>query len=320
MVLLKGLNYDHTGQQSTKLITKVGIGSTTYKILNTEGFADSDYFVIDPGTEKSEIIKISTIDDNRTFTAAAAKFEHGVNAELFRLPYNQMKFYYSTDATGTYTYITDSITEMSYVGIFTNYSYADGTTSLYYKRTFYNSTTDVESDIAEADYWQTGDETLYITPEELRKILQLGEDDPPSPEDMYTLIKVAQKQIALEVNSSSQDILFLSTMLLAKHYVMRALATKALSKGYITINVEGRNVTKAYQELVLEAENTFKEYQLFVRNLTRSEVGKTNFMDDTTLVDPEIRAAYIDNWTGTTNAMRERYPDSNLYGTRRRLR
>ena len=137
---------------------------------------------------------------------------------------------------------------------------------------------------------------------------------------MSTLIKLAQRQISIDVNSSNQNILILATFMLSKAYVIRALATRSISKGYISINVDGRNVTKSFQEMVLEAENTLKEYQKFIRDNTRSETGKTNFMDDTTLVDPETRAAYIDTWTGTSNAMERDYPTKNLFGTRRRLR
>ena len=320
MVLLNGLNYDYTNQQSTKITAQIGTGSTEIKVENTEGFANNDYFVIDPGTEKSEIIKITTVTANLTFTTAAAKFKHEIGARLYRLPYNQMKFYYCSTATGTYTYITDSAKEMQYTNIFTNYSYASGTAALYYKRTFYNATTTVESDIAEADYWQTGDEELYITPEELRTLLQFGKNDYPNPEDMFTIIKTAQRKINLDVSTSNSDILYLASFLLSKSMVMRALATKAVSKGYITINVEGRNITKAHQELVLEAENTMKEYQAFIRDNGRTEVSSTNFMNDTTIISPEVRQKYIDNWTGTQNGIDADYPYTQYYGRRSRLR
>jgi len=319
MVLLSGLNYDYASQQRTILTQQVGDGSTTLKVENTEGFAAADYIVIDPKTEKSEIIKITTNDDDLTLTVAASKFKHEVGAQIYRLPYNQMKFYSAAAAAGTYTVIAASTTDMTYAGLYTNYPYPTGTSALFYKRTLYNETTAVESDVAEADYWQTSDEGTYITPEELRVYMQFDKNDYPSPEDMATIIKLAQKQIAVDVNSSDQNILILASFMLSRSYVLRALASRSLSKGYITINVDGRNITKAYQELVLEAENTFKEYEKFVRDNTRSEVGSTNFMDDTSVVDPETRKAYIDNWTGTQDAIDRTYPN-NLFGSRRRLR
>jgi len=165
-----------------------------------------------------------------------------------------------------------------------------------------NETTSKESDIGEADYWQTGDESLIIDAEELRGYLLFGRDDPPSPEEMTNIIKLAENQLYLDTTSRDQNFLRTAAFLIAKAYVMRGLATKAISKGYVTINVEGRNVTKAYQELVLEAENTMKEYETFIIKWDRSEVGSTNFMEEGE-IDTETREAYIWNWTGTTNAL-----------------
>ena len=54
---------------------------------------------------------------------------------------------------------------------------------------------------------------------------------------------------------------------------------------------------------MLEAENTEEEYKMFVLNNTRTEATKTNFMDDTTIISSTTRQEYIDNLTGTQNAM-----------------
>ncbi len=305
MALLSGLNYDYTGQQTTKITAQIGTGSITLKVENSEGFNVDDYIVIDPKNEKSEILRIATIPDNLTITISASKFKHELNASLYRIPYNQMRFYSSTDVAGTYSLIAAGTSEMAYAGLYTNFEYTAGSASLYYKRTFYNSSTTTESDIAEADYWQTGDESLYVNAEELRVFLQFDQNDYPNPEDMTSIIKIAQRKIALDVDSSNQEILFLSTLMLSKAFVLRALATRSLSKGYITINVEGRNVTKAYQELVLDAENVEKEYEIFIRNNTRTETSKTNFMDDTTIVSPETRRNFIRTLAGTSNAQND---------------
>jgi len=302
MVLLSGLNYDFSGQQTSELTEKVGVGGLTLKVKNTEGFEVDDYIVIDPKTETAEILKIAVVVDTMTLTVSASKFSHALGSNFYRIPYNQMQFYSSTELGGTYTLIAASTLEMAYAGLYTNYSHTSGTSALYYKRTFLNETTSKESDIGEADYWQTGDESLIIDAEELRGYLLFGRDDPPSPEEMTNIIKLAENQLYLDTTSRDQNFLRTAAFLIAKAYVMRGLATKAISKGYVTINVEGRNVTKAYQELVLEAENTMKEYETFIIKWDRSEVGSTNFMEEGE-IDTETREAYIWNWTGTTNAL-----------------
>jgi len=302
MVLLKGKNYDFTGQVNVQLTEKAGIGSTTLKITNNDGFADNDYIVIEPYTSRAEIVKISS-STITSFTVAATQFAHDINSKIWRLPYNQIRFYESSESGGTFTVVTDSTIDMDYRSNYTNFGYAAGDEAYYFKRTFYNSTSTAESDIDIATQWQNNDEYYYVNPEELRTFLQFGENDYPTLDDMRYFIKVAQININLDVDSSNEDILFFATLLYAKSLVLRGLATKSVAKGYITVNAEGRNITKAYQELVLEAENTESEYKAFLDRNTRREATKTNFMDDTTQVTSLTRQDFIDWMNGTSNAI-----------------
>ena len=303
MVLLKGLNYDFSGQEVTTLASANAAAAVGLTVVNTAGFANSDYLVIDPLTDIAEIVKITTVTDNTALVVPAMKFAHTAGTKLYRLPYNQMKFYTSTTVDGTYTVIAASTTEMDYSTIYTNYTYAAATSGLYYKRTFYNATTADESDIDLAAYWTPSEEDLYITPEELRVLLQFGENDYPNPNDMKTFINFAQTKVDLDVSSTNTGILKIATFLLAKYYIMRGLASKSISKGYITINAEGRQITKAFQELVLEGENTYQEYKEFIKSNLMDEVTSTNFMSDTTIISDVVRQQFIDIMTGTQNAM-----------------
>ena len=207
---------------------------------------------------------------------------------------------------------------MDYSKLNTTYDDTTSDSDYYFKRTFYNETTAAESDVDLSDYWQASEEYFYITPDEVRVLLQFSENDYPTRNDLRTFLKLVQKQITLDVNSSNQDILFIASFLLSKFYVLRGLATRSISKGYITVNAEGRQVTKAFQELVLEAENTKNEYNEFITNNGRVEVGKTNFMDDTTVIDSWSRKGLLDIWTGTQNAYNFANDYLNSYGWRDR--
>lgn len=303
MVLLKGINYDYSGQQNTKLTEILGKGQTTMKVENTEGFAIDEYFVIEPSTERAEIIKITTVDDDIKITIAAPKFAHPIGTILYRLPYNQMKFYESSSTTGTYAFITGATVDMTYDGLYTNYDDVTGDTDYYFKRTFYNSTSEVESDIALSDYWQSSDEYLYVNEDQMRRFMQLGKNDFPNPPDMRVILKLAQMKLNIELSSTNNNVLVISLFLLGKSYILRALATKSVAKGYITINAEGRTITKAYQELVLDAENTYQEYFQFINAVGRREAIKTNFMDDTAIVSSSTRTLIQDIMRGTQNAV-----------------
>lgn len=301
MVLLRGLNYDFSGQETSYMTTAMVSATTTCLVANTKGFSANDYIVIEPRTEKAEIVKITTVNSQTSLTVGATVLSHAINSPIYRLPYNQIKFYECSTATGTYTLVAASTVALDYSTNYTNFNYPAGDADYFYKRTFYNSTTAVESDIALSDYWQTSDEQMIITPDQLRVYLQFDENDYPNKNDMNTFILLAQDQIALDLSTSSVPVLRIATFMLSKFYVLRGLATKSISKGYVTVNAEGRNITKAFQELVLEAENTLEEYHNFCLANARSEVTYTTFIKDSGCFD-ETTYHIRDIMTGAQNA------------------
>ena len=303
-VLLKAQNYDYSQQQISNLASTLTAGSVAMVVLNTEGITAGDYILIHPKNEIAEIVQVQNIDSNTSITLnTPCKFEHPTGIAIYRLTYNQIKLYESTTFDGTYTEITGSPIEMEYSTTHTNFYYISGSSSSFYKRTFYNPLNGQESDIALSQYWQNNDEELYVTPEELRVWLQFNENDYPSNDDMAMLIKIAQDKMSFDITSSDNRFLRIATLLLSKSFVMRGLATRAIRKGYVTVNAEGRNITKAYQELVLEAENVYEEYMTFIKAVNRSEVTSTQFMNDTTVISGVTRQKIIDIMDGTQNAM-----------------
>jgi len=300
MVLLRGLNYDYSGQQQSSLKEKIDATKTELSLSNTEGFADNDYIIIDPNTDRAEIVQVAAaVTKQEKITITATKFPHGAGTTIYRTNFNQMKFYECATATGTYV-LVDTI-DMSYAENYTNYDYAGATVSYYYKRTFYNAETTAESAIADANYWVTSDNDLYVTPDEMRTYLQFDTNDYPSQADFRFFIKIAQVNVGLDMDSSSTNILFIATLLQGKVEVMRALATRAVSKGYIQVNAEGRIITKAYQELRLEAENAIQEYKGFILRNNRREATSTQFLDDNTLIDDYTRDDIINMMNGVTD-------------------
>ena len=300
MVLLKGLNYDVSNQQKTKLSVYCASGATTLNVDSTTGFPATGYLVLDNKTESAEIVSFSAITTS-TITVSATIFQHSAGIDVYLLPYNQMKFYSSSEPDGTYTYITASATQMTYDQPYTNFDYAAGTTSLYYKRTFYNSTSMAESDISVSDYWQVNLDQNLVTADELRIFLQFDENDYPKPGDMQAIIKIASKQTYFDLGIANPQVTYFAQLILSKYYVLSGLASRALAKGYIQLNAEGRQIIKAYNELAKEAENAKKEYEQFLFNNARTETSKTDFM--TEMDDGgETRQNIIDIQTGFQNA------------------
>lgn len=304
MVLLKGTNYDYSGQNSSKILEGSETGKTSLFIANTEGFANGDYVLINPGNEQSEIVKITADVANDTkLTITALKFNHLKNENVYRLPYNQMRFYESSSLTGTYSLIDNSTVELSYATNTTNFDHTLANANYYYKRTFYNESSLTESDISLSVAWVIDDEDLYITPEELRMYLQFDANDYPKPSDYRFFIKLAMTEVDLDLDSTNDGILMISTLLYGRYLVMKALASRAISKGYVQVNAEGRTITKAYQEFVLDSENSLQEYKEFLLRNGRREATSTNFMTDTALIDSLTRTDIINIMNGTSNAV-----------------
>jgi len=301
MVLLRGLNYDYSGEQHSKITESVAVGAVTLTLQNTEGFADDDYIVIAPNTEKSEIVKIDAlVINNAKVTTTAFKFNHVIGDVVYRLPYNQMRFYEHPTADMTSAAVVATV-DMNFADVYTKYPYPDTYPDYYYKRTFYNSTTFVESNIDLSIAWQTDDEELYVTAEEMRMFLQFDNNDFPAPSDLRFFIKIAMANVGLDLESSNSTLLFIATLYNTKALVMRALASRSISKGYVQINAEGRTISKAYQEFVLEAENTLQEYKEFLLRNGRREATSTNFLNNTALIDDYTRLDIINMMNGVTD-------------------
>lgn len=315
MVLLKGLNYDFSGQVSSFLSTAATAADTILTVISSVGLSDADYIVINANTEYAEIVKITTVDSVTQLTVSALTQSHSINVRFYRLPYNQVKFYECAVVGGTYTVVASGTVDMDYSQLDTNFAYPAGDDAYFFKRTFLNETTAVESDIALSTYWQTDDEQYLITADEMRRFLQFDENDYPTKEDYNFFINLASSQFAIDSNTLTGNFARIAMFFLTKWYVMRGLATRSLSKGYITVNAEGRNITKATQELVLEAENTLSEYKSWLTANDRTEAICTKYMDNRDLVSAETANKIIDIFNGTQNAMDFQQD----YGRKRRI-
>ena len=314
MVLLQGLNYDLSGQETTKTTLEVIPDEEKIRVKSSSGFSDNDYFVIGMNTDKSEIVQIISVNSLFEIATTSFKYYHEPGAVLFRVPYNKMRFYESTTSTGTYTLI-DTV-DMDYQRNYTNYNYLGGSHDNFYKRTFYNEELSEESDIGLSDYWQTNAEEMILSPEQLRIFLQYAKEDMPPENETRDIIKIANSRVNLELSSGNREITFLANLLASKFYFLKAMGSRAVSKGYVTVNVAGRNVTKAYQEIVLDAENVWNEYKSLLRNLAAKEVSSTNFMNKD-YIFKENRQFIIDIMNGTQNAIDNDATLTNL-GRRRR--
>ena len=110
--------------------------------------------------------------------------------------YDTARIWRATSETGTYSLIdTQGISDNSYYDI-------DGTTSMWYKITFYVSTTQKESSYSDA--MQGGTTVRYCTPNDVRDITNLKAGDITDTE-LYKIITFAGNQLNSDINVYVQD-------------------------------------------------------------------------------------------------------------------
>lgn len=142
---------------------------TILSVTNASGFAADDYVMLGPlGHETSEIKQVSTVSSDLTTITltSATKFAHAKNAVITSMLYNQRKFYNSTSKAGTYTHLSAegspvSIEVDSPLG--TRFEDTSGSSTSWYKSTYYNSTLATETNPADAAAIKAGETDHYTS-------------------------------------------------------------------------------------------------------------------------------------------------------------
>jgi len=130
----------------------VSAGATSISVENAQGFDTNDYIVIERlGTEKAELKKIASINNQTITLSSALSFGHKDGIKVQKIYFNQRKFYSSTSKDGTYSLISGGVKDIEVDrpdGTF--FEHAEGTSSTWYKATYYNETTGTETSLDDA--------------------------------------------------------------------------------------------------------------------------------------------------------------------------
>jgi len=174
--------------------------SVVLSIVNSAGFAVNDYVVIGlEGSEVAELCKITAVAAT-TITVATLALAHQIDDPVVKYRYNERKFYGSLTATGSYTELTGygspvTIAVNDPQGTILEYTGGEG--YLYFKSTYYNSTTTDESNLVDADTVLADESVRYCSLYAIRK--QGGLTNNPYVTD--GLIEVYRKRAESEVDS-----------------------------------------------------------------------------------------------------------------------
>ena len=209
-IILRAENWDTSSEEYTELSAASTAGATSLTVDSTDGFAVNDWIVVGKeGKEKTEVVQITAITVTSTLTIGAAlAYAHSIDDAVRKLPYNQIRFYSSSTETGTFSLISGSATTIDYENATgeTVYNHLDGTTSTWYKFTYYNSSDSEETAVADSTALQGG-YALYCTLKDVYDLLNLKEEIPPTSQ-VLLMIEGRTKLFDNETNSTfiSRDI------------------------------------------------------------------------------------------------------------------
>lgn len=240
MKTLLAINEDFIKLERGVLAADVAAGSNvTVNVGNNNGLAQNDYIVIGhEGSDQAELEQINAaVSAGTSVQVAAVKFAHKAGEPWVKYRFNKRKFYGSTTATGVFTELVSSGSpadiqvddpqgaRLEYIG---NEGYS------YFKATYFNSTTDDETDLADAEAVLADESARYCSLYAIRK--QAGLTNNPFITDL--MIETYRKRSENEVNSA---IFNRYTLPLAEIPAVIENATTLLAAGYLDYQEFGKD-------------------------------------------------------------------------------
>jgi len=127
-------------------------GVTAIKVRNNQGFVNTKKVMIGfPGFERTEVVTINgAVTAGQNLTITATKFAHDADDPIFALKWDQIKVYRSTTGIdGSYSILSTTDIDVDNEKLITVYDDTSGLTSYFYKTTYYDSVTPLESDYSD---------------------------------------------------------------------------------------------------------------------------------------------------------------------------
>jgi len=142
---------------------------TSITVDNAQGFKEHDFIIIGSiGSETTEIAQIDTVTGTTIDLVSPISFTHKDDAQVQKTLFNQRRFYRSTSETGTYTLLTTKNIEVDRPdGTF--YEDDSGTSSNWYKATYYNSYSHLETKQADAVATKAAESEHYTSLFDIRR-------------------------------------------------------------------------------------------------------------------------------------------------------
>jgi phage gp36-like protein len=201
MKVLLAPTEDFIKRERTALSAAAAAGSSvTIAVVNGANFSINDYVVIgQEGSLVAEMQQVTAVTAT-SITVATLSLAHDVDEPVTQYRYNNRKFYGSVTSTGSYTELTAygspaQIDVNNPQGTYLEYTGTEG--YLYFKSTYWNTTTTTETDINDATAVLADESTRYTSLYAIR--VQAGLTENPYIDDGQ--IEIYRKRAENEINS-----------------------------------------------------------------------------------------------------------------------
>lgn len=279
--LLKLANYPAANiVEETQLDADMAAG-TSLTLKDNQGFASGNFVLIGQrGSEVAELRTVDTVNANLvglTITAAT-KLSHDRFDQLTKLFGNKMKIYRAANVDGSIP--SDASFGAVYATIdidpdqtSTEYTDATGSTSYWYKRTFYNPTSLAETPIAEATAYRGFENMLYATPEQVRRKAGMKDNKWISDETIIEKIRAA-----MSVIDGTLTGLYTVPFSIPTNQIINEI-TQLLAAGYLlTQESTNRAIKERGEALIAQATN--KDGNGWLDKLNKKEVKMVGITGD----------------------------------------
>lgn len=150
-MIVSAFNPETTELEKTYLSAHQAAASTVLAVKNNNNFAVDDYVLLgEMGGEKSEIRQLSAVNANGlAVTSNALKYDHSSDAPVYKLEFNQVRFYRRTSEAGSPTLQTTVDIDVDNADKITRWDDTGALTTHWYQYSWYNSETTEESDLSD---------------------------------------------------------------------------------------------------------------------------------------------------------------------------
>lgn len=153
-MLIPVFNPDTTDLEKSYLSNPYSQNAVQIDLKNADRFAAADRILLgEMGMENAEVVKVLTIDANKQTVnldpTTPLKFAHSADEGVYKLRFDQVKYYRSIDGGVNYSVISTQDMDVDNEDLQTFYDDQTGLDTYYYKFTFYHSVTTYESDYSD---------------------------------------------------------------------------------------------------------------------------------------------------------------------------